>query len=368
MARIAYLTLLIALSLLLVSACTTAPAESPSPTPSAPIPTTIPTPTPDGNTTSSALPASPLPAVADVVERVEPSVVYIAVEYLESSFFFQSVRTKTGSGVIISSDGYIMTNSHVVEDARSIDVVLPNIPITYEARIIGTDPLSDLAVIKIEGQDLPTCGFGDTSKMRIGDWVIAIGNALGLEGGPSVTVGIVSNLDRALTLGDSRFYDVIQTDAAINPGNSGGPLVNMQGEVVGINTFIITTAQNIGFAVNANTASRVYDNLVQYGRVTRPYLGVRFQTLTPALAADLDLVKDMGVLVTFIEPDSPSDKAGLKARDVITQFQGHDVSDASEMIKLLWQYKVGDSVKVTFWREEERHEISVTLAERPEGI
>ena len=368
MTRILSVLLLIAFSVMLVSACSSAPSESTTPTRPATTSTHTAAPTPTGNATPDAPPLSALPPIADVVERVEPSVVYIAVEYLDSSFFFQSVRTKTGSGVIVSSDGYIITNNHVVEDARSIEVVIPHLLVTYEAEIIGTDPLSDLAVIKIDGQGLPTCGFGDTSNTRIGDWVIAIGNALGLEGGPSVTVGIVSNLDRSLTLGDSRFYDVIQTDAAINPGNSGGPLVNMRGEVVGINTFIITTAQNIGFAVNASTASRVFDDLVQYGRVTRPYLGVRFQTLTPALANDLDLVQKIGVLVTFVEPDGPADEAGLRARDVITRFQDVGVSEASEMIKLLWQYTVGDSVKITFWRESEQREISATLAERPEGL
>jgi S1-C subfamily serine protease len=306
--------------------------------------------------------------VADVVERIRPSVVYIAVEYLDPSLFFQSVRTKTGSGVIVSPDGYIMTNHHVVEDARSIEVVLPDDLVTYEAHIIGTDPLSDLAVIKIEGENLPTCGFGDTSTMRIGDWVIAVGNALGLEGGPSVTVGIVSNLERSLTLGESRFYDIIQTDAAINPGNSGGPLVNLRGEVIGINTFIISTAQNIGFAVNASTASRVYDDLVQHGRVTRPYMGVRMQTVTPALASDLDLSRDRGVLITFVEPDSPAADAGLEARDIITQYDDLYVSEASELIKLLWQSRVGSDVRITLWREAEQHEISVTLAERPEGL
>jgi serine protease Do len=320
-----------------------------------------------GNTTSGASSLSSLPSVADVVERVEPSVVYISVEYVDSSFFFQTVRTKTGSGVLVSPEGYIMTNNHVVEDARSVEVVLPNDTTTYEAEIVGTDPFTDLAVIKIEGHDFPSVSFADTSRLRIGDWVIAIGNALGLEGGPSVTVGIVSNLDRSLTLGESRYYDIIQTDAAINPGNSGGPLVDLRGNVVGINTFIISTAENIGFAINASTASRVYDDVVQSGRVTNPYLGVRLQTMTPALASSLDLPRDRGVLVAFVEAGSPSDTAGLKVNDVITQFQGQDVNEASQVIKLLWHYKVGDSVTITFWRGSELHETSVTLAERPAG-
>jgi S1-C subfamily serine protease len=307
-----------------------------------------------------------LPSIADIVERVEPSVVYIAVEYIESLLIFDTLTTKTGSGILLTPDGYILTNNHVVEDANRIEVLLPEDYNTYTAQIIGTDSLSDLAVIKIEGQGFPTVTFADTSKLRIGDWVIALGNALGLEGGPSVTMGIVSNLDRSFPMGQSAFYDIIQTDAAINPGNSGGPLVDLNGDVVGINTFILSSAENIGFAVNASTARRVYEDLVHYGHVIRPYLGVQLQTVTPALATELSLSKNRGVLASFVETDSPSAKAGLETKDVITYFEGQLVTEASELIKLLWQYQVGDIVNITFWRGEEQHEIQVTLSERPE--
>lgn len=366
MAKVKVTLIFVLLSLLVVSACN---SNSDEPSTSIPTPslTVISTPvtTPEPTSTPNQSQPTNLPSIADVVELVEPSVVYISVEYLESSFFFRSIQTKSGSGVLLSPDGYILTNNHVVEDARDIKVVLPENDNTYEASIIGTDPLSDLAVIKIEGHDFPTVEFADTSKLRIGDWVIAIGNALGLEGGPSVTVGIVSNLDRSLALGESRFYDVIQTDAAINPGNSGGPLVDLQGKVVGINTFIITTAQNIGFSVNVSTAQRVYEDLVNLGHVRRPYLGVTLQTVTPALATEMGLSRDRGVLVTFVEHDSPSHQAGLKTEDVITHLQDQMVIEASELIKLLWQYNVGDSVKVTFWRGDEQREVWITLAERP---
>jgi serine protease Do len=287
---------------------------------------------------------------------------------MESSYFYQALSTQTGSGMLLSPDGYILTNNHVVEDARSIEVLLPDDEYTYQAQIIGTDTLSDLAVIKIDGQNFPTISFADTSKLRIGDWVIALGNALGLEGGPSVTLGIVSNLDRSFSLDESTFYDIIQTDAAINPGNSGGPLVDLQGNVVGINTFIISTAENIGFAVNSSTAQRVYEELVQYGRVARPFLGVTLRTLTPSLATELGLSKNKGVLVRYVEPDSPSAEAGLKEDDIITHFQGQEVTEASELIKMLWQYDVGDSVNITFWRGEKQREVWITLAERPEGV
>jgi len=359
-----FLVLLITLSATLAAACSTAPAQSPAP--SATALASTPALTPSDNATSGT-PLSSLPSVADIVEQVEPSVVYISVEYVESSFFFQTVRTKTGSGVMLSPEGYIMTNNHVIEDARSVEVVLPNDPTTYEAEIVGMDPFTDLAVIKIEGRDFPSVRFADTSRLRIGDWVIAIGNALGLEGGPSVTVGIVSNLDRSVALGESRNYDIIQTDAAINQGNSGGPLVDLAGNVVGINTFIISTAENIGFAINASTASRVYDDVVRTGRVTNPYLGVRLQTMTPAVASSLDLARDRGVLVAFVESGSPSDIAGLEVNDVITRFQGQEVDDAAQVIKLLWHFRVGDNVAITYWRGAEQRDTTVTLAERPEG-
>ncbi len=365
MIGIRVLVLPVVLLLLFAGACDTASDQTSTPTPTitaTPTPTTQPTATPTQST------PSPLPSIADVVEKVTPAVVYISVEYLESSLFTQSLSTRSGSGALLSSDGYILTNNHVVEDARNIEVLLPDDGHTYQAQIVGTDPLSDLAVIKIEGQNFPTVSFADTSKLRIGDWVIALGNALGLEGGPTVTVGIVSNLERSFTLEESTYYDIIQTDAAINPGNSGGPLVDLEGKVVGINSAIIYTAQNIGFAVNASTAQRVYEDLVQYGRVTRPYLGVTLRTVTPALATELGLSRNRGVLVWYVAPDGPVAGVGLKTEDVITHFQGQEVREASQLIKLLWQYDVGDTVKITFWRGEEQHEVWVTLGERPEGL
>jgi S1-C subfamily serine protease len=357
MTRLKFFVSLIMLALL-VSACTTAA------TPASP-PTTTPTPTTTAQPTPIPTEPSYLPNIADIVEKVKPAVVYISVEYLQTSPFFQTIATKSGSGVILSANGHILTNYHVISDARNIEVALPDYDQTYQAKIVGTDPLSDLAVIKIEGQSFPTAQFGDPARLRIGDWVIAIGNALGLEGGPSVTLGIVSNLERTFTIDETAYYDVIQTDAAINPGNSGGPLVDLEGKVVGINTFIISGAENIGFAVSANTARRVYEDLIQYGHVIRPYLGITLRDLTPALASQLGLATSKGVLVSYIAPNGPADKAGIKVNDVITSFQNQKVSDASHLIKLLWQYKVGDKVKITFWRGNTEKEVFVTLAERP---
>ncbi len=341
----------------LVSACTTTatPTNTPTPTITAQ-PTSIP----------SGTPLSALPSVADVVAKVMPAVVYVSVEYTDTSFFFQTVATKSGSGILLSPDGYILTNNHVIDGYTKIEVSLPDNEQTYQARLVGADPTSDLAVIKIDGQNFPTAQFGDPSGLRDGDWVIALGNALGLvEGGPTVTLGIVSGLGRSFTIGQSAYYDIIQTDAAINPGNSGGPLVDLNGKVVGIDTFIISGAQNIGFAVSTNTARRVYDDLIKYGNVTRPYLGASLQDLTPDLATQLGLSISKGVLVAYVAPDGPVAKAGVKANDVITVFQDEKVTGASHLIELLWQYNVGDSVKITFWRGNNQQAVWVTLGERP---
>jgi serine protease Do len=349
------------LLLLALSACGTTAGLTSTPTPT-PTPAAQPTPTPVIGT-----PLSSLPSIADVVTRVEPAVVFISVEYVDTSFFFQTVQTKSGSGVILSPDGYILTNNHVVDGARDIKVSLPDDENTYEATIVGADSISDLAVVKIEGKDLPTADFGDASTLRIGDWVVAMGNALALEGGPSVTLGIVSNLNRSFTIDQSAYYDVIQTDAAINPGNSGGPLVNLEGQVIGINTFIVSGAQNIGFAVSARTAQKVYDDLVQFGKVTWPYLGIVLRTVTPTLASQLGLSKDQGVLAWQVEQGSPAADAGIQDNDVITQFDGQDVNDATQLTKLLWQHNVGDVVTMTLWRGEDMQEVSVTLGTRPTG-
>lgn len=360
MNRFRFFTLFILLALLL-SACTTEAA-----------PTTTPShaPTPTATTQPTPIPTEPsyLPNIADIVAKVEPAVVYISVEYTENTIFGQILETKTGSGVLLSADGNILTNNHVISDASKIQVLLPDSDQTYQAKLVAADSISDLAVIKIDGQNFPTAQFGDPSMLRVGDWVIAIGNALGLEGGPTVTIGIVSNLDRSFSpsAGDqSAYYDIIQTSAAINPGNSGGPLVDLEGKVVGVNTLIISGAENIGFAISTNTARHVYENLLQYGHVIRPYLGANFRDLTPDLASQLGLSVNTGVLVSYIAPNSPIDKAGIKANDVITSFQDQKVSEASRLIKLLWEYNVGDSVKITFWRGNNQQTVWVTLAERP---
>jgi len=306
-------------------------------------------------------------AIADVVEQVMPAVVFISAQTTGGVFFQQRItQIGTGSGVIISSDGYILTNNHVVERADRLEVTLPD-GRTFEAVLIGTDPLTDLAVIKIEAHNLPIAPFGDATQLRPGNIVVAIGNPLGLEGGPTITFGIVSNTERSFTLGEVTFYDVIQTDAAINPGNSGGPLVDLNGNVVGINTVLIGGAQNIGFAISASTAHPVFAALsAPPHRVIRPWLGVSLRTVTPTVAAEARLDRTRGVLVVQMVEGSPADKAGMREGDVITHFEGEEVTEATQLIKALWRRKVGERVEITFWRGRVEEETIIELSvERP---
>lgn len=309
-------------------------------------------------------------AIADIVERVQPAVVFISAKVETQSFFFnqKAIETNSGSGVIISPEGYILTNNHVIADAIEVQVTVPGKIEPYKAEIIGQDPLTDLAVIKISGKNLPTVAFGNASALRPGNLVIALGYPLALEHGASVTLGVVSNTERSFTLDESAYYDVIQTDAAINPGNSGGPLINLNGEIVGINSVMAGMAQNIGFAISANTARAVYEALVGPGhRVVRPWLGVVLATVTPDLAEEAELTPQRGVVIKSIEEGSPADKAGLKVRDVITRIDGKDVYEATQLIKELWRHQVGDEVTLTYWRNGKEAEVTIKLSvERPD--
>jgi serine protease Do len=255
----------------------------------------------------------------------------------------------------------------VVEDAQRVEVTLQDGRI-FETSGVWMDNLSDLAVVKIEAQGLPTARFSDPSTVSAGDWVIAIGHPLGLspeEGGATVTAGIVSNLGRSFVIDNIPYYDIIQTDAAINPGNSGGPLVNVMGEVIGINAAVSTEAQNIGYAINVSTARRVFGDLVQYGRVIRPYLGVTLDDVTPSVASQLGLVQKSGAVIMRLEAGSPADQAGLQLHDVIVRLGEEEITSAAELIKKLWQHRVGERIKVVFWRGDREMETIIALGERP---
>ncbi|MFC2031964.1 S1C family serine protease [Chloroflexota bacterium] len=290
-----------------------------------------------------------------------PSVVYIFVE-VETGQPGQFAGA-SGSGVILRSDGYILTNRHVVENARRAEVTLQDRSV-HEVSSLWLDDILDLAVIKIDVEGLPTAQFGDLDKIRVGDWVIALGHPLGLspdEGGATVTVGVVSNLGRSFTLQGIPYYDIIQTDAAINPGNSGGPLINLDGDVVGINSAGVGEAQNVNFA----TAQRVFDDIMQYGRVVRPYLGAVLDDITPAVACKYCLTKRVGAIVVGVETGGPADAAGLHENDIIVKFGSEEIISAAQLVKELWKHEVGESAVVTFWRGESEMKTTIKLAERP---
>ncbi|MDD5095594.1 MAG: trypsin-like peptidase domain-containing protein [Dehalococcoidia bacterium] len=335
--------------------------------------TPSPTPSPEPSVTPSSSSADHYSVtqlsedIANIVEKVKPAVVFISVEVETKDFFGRTVtKSASGSGAVVSSDGYILTNNHVVEDARNIEVSFPDRSETFEAEIIGTDTLTDLAVIKIEGGDFPTASFGDASRLRPGNLVITIGNPLGLVGGPTITLGIVSNTERSFAFGDSTYYDLIQTDAAINPGNSGGPLINVNGGIVGVNAVLESGAQNIGFAISANTAKPVYEALVaEPHRVVRPALGAGLLTVTPSLATSEELSRQSGVIITSIIADGAAEKAGLKVDDIIIRFDGKEAIEATQLVKQLWWFhKVGDKIAITYWRDGHQEDIVVELEER----
>ncbi len=277
-----------------------------------------------------------------------------------------------GAGVIMTSDGYIVTNAHVVEGARRIRVRLPGMkqdpeladvhgPI--EAKLVGVDQLSDVAVLKIEAKDLPALEFADSSRLKQGQVVFAFGSPEGLEN--SVTMGVVSATERQIDPDNPAIY--IQTDAPINPGNSGGPLVDVDGKVVGINTFIITESggnEGLGFAIPSNVVKNVYEQLRTEGHVHRGEIGVAVRSITPDLIEGLDLPTSRGVLLEDVTPDSPADKAGLKIGDVVTSVGGNRVTNVRQFSLDLLEYKVGQSAKIELLRGKKEFTYSVKLIER----
>jgi serine protease Do len=262
-----------------------------------------------------------------------------------------------GSGVIISQDGYILTNNHVVERAQEVTVTMANKK-EYKAQVVGRDPKTDLAVLKIEDQKpLPAAAMGDSERLKVGDWVIAIGNPFGLN--HTVTSGIVSAKGRVIGAGP--YDDFIQTDASINPGNSGGPLFNMRGEVVGINTAIIPQGQGIGFAIPVNTAKPLIPQLVTKGEVTRGYLGVNIQTITPDLAKALQIENREGALVADVIPGSPAEKSGIKRGDIIIAYDGKPVKDNHDLPAMVAATPVDGKVTVTVLRNGRERQLPVKV-------
>lgn len=309
-------------------------------------------------------PATPLPDFADVVARVKPAVVSVTTERIYYDVFERKYSEKSaGSGVIIDAQGYIVTNNHVVEGATNIEVKLDD-GRTSSAIIAGTDAVTDIAVIKIEAADLTYARLGDSSQLREGDWVLAIGNAFGL--GLRVSEGIVSGQDIAITLSSgAELRNLIETTAAINPGNSGGPLANMAGEVVGITSAKIMGAENMGYALSINGAKPVIEEIITQGCVIRPWLGVRLYTVDPFVAAANDLSVDQGALITDVVPDSPAEAAGLKQGDVVIGFQSEEIVNVDDLIQAIHDCQIGQEVKITFVRGEETKTTFATLRQTP---
>jgi serine protease Do len=268
-----------------------------------------------------------------------------------------------GSGFIVAADGLIMTNSHVVRDMEEITVTLPGKK-DYKAKLIGMDPESDIALIKIDAKNLPVSTWGDSSKLRVGEIVMAVGNPFGLSG--TVTSGIVSATGRT-NMGIIDYEDFIQTDAPINPGNSGGPLINVQGQVIGITTAIATRSggyMGVGFAIPSNSAKLVMDELLKYGKVKRGLLGVNIQDLNESLAKSFGKSDTSGALVAQVVPDSPAEKAGIKPGDIIVEFNDKPISNAAELKNLVGQTEPGKPAKLKVFRDKKMIDLNVTISER----
>ena len=268
-----------------------------------------------------------------------------------------------GSGFIISADGYILTNNHMVEDAKKVKIELAD-GRKFDAEIIGTDPESDIAVVKIEAENLPYLELANSDELEVGEWVLAIGNPLSLS--HTVTAGIVSAKGRSVGL--ANFESFIQTDAAINRGNSGGPLLNLDGQVVGINTAIVGATGNIGigFAIPINMVKYVYKQLREGGAVERGYIGVTFDQLTPGLAVSLDLDRDIkGIIVTEVMKGTPAEEAGLQQYDVIVELDGESVGNNNEFLNRVAMYKPGTKIKLVVLRDGKRKPVTIKLGKRP---
>lgn len=349
---------------------------------------------------ATAQPASVMPPAqgfTEVAKNVTPAVVNITISKQEASestgrspdrdrmeeFFrnfpfefrgpneFRGPREHRGmgmgSGVIVSPDGYIVTNNHVVDGVKEVTVTLPD-KREFKGTVVGTDPKTDLAVVKVDGKDLPSVRWGDSANLQVGEYVLAVGNPFGLNS--TVTSGIVSALGRG-GMGITQYEDFIQTDAAINPGNSGGALVNTRGELVGINTAIVSQTggyQGVGFAVPSTMAKPVIESLTKTGKVVRGHLGIGIQELTPELAKSFGLDTRAGTLVNDVRDESPAAQAGLKQGDVITKYQGLPVDGPRALQRAVTQTPIGTKVAITIMRDGHEETLAATIGEQPDTI
>ena len=315
-----------------------------------------------------------LPNVADTVERVRPAVVSLVTEVVLRDRFGMVRRDfGSGTGVIISEDGLVVTNNHVIEGAAKVIVTMDD-GSQVEAEMVGADRLSDLAVLRLPGTYDTFLPLSDDVHLRVGEWVIAIGNALALPGGPTVTVGVVSAMGRTIGGSDGTpLYDLIQTDTSINPGNSGGPLINMNGDLVGINTAVLRGGdfgrphfEGIGFAINMETAIEVSEQLIKDGKVKWAWMGVFLADLTPDIAAQLGLPIREGVIIQDVLQGGPSDKAGISPGDIVMSIDGKEVATVLDLMRMLRQdLEAHQEAEVQLFRNGARDTITMVLGERP---
>lgn len=299
------------------------------------------------------------------VEKISPSVVNIVTKRMMGHDRFNTYEFQgAGSGVIMNPEGYILTNNHVVEQTKKVDVYLCNGE-KYEGTVIGTDPSTDIAVIKINGDNFYSGEFGNSDTLQPGQMAIAIGNSLGLSGGPSVTIGVISAIRRNIPSERGVLENMIQTDAAINPGNSGGPLIDSNGNIIGINNAIIPFAHGIGFAIPINVAKDVANELIAHGRVTRPWLGILGIDVNPTLASYYQLASDEGALIVQINEASPADKAGLKPGDIIIEIEGKHMKGMEDVRHTIWKRKAGEDITLKILRKHQRILGSLTLSQTP---
>jgi S1-C subfamily serine protease len=305
-------------------------------------------------------------SITDVVKRVGPTVVQVEV-WKRPAYEGMEAPHGAGSGVIFTPDGFLVTNSHVVHGAARISVTL-NDGRRLPGEVVGEDPHTDLALVRVFGDHLPVAEFGDSSKLQAGQLVVAIGNPLGFQA--TVTSGVISALGRSLRSQSGRLIEnVIQTDAALNPGNSGGPLLDSRGRVVGINTAVILPAQGLCFAIPINTVKWVSLRLMRDGRVTRAILGIQglARAISPGLAHRLDLSSNQGVLVAAVEPNSPANRAGLKRGDVVISLNGTSVSDIDALHRILTDETIGKEMPITVVREQELRTLWVSPGSESEN-
>lgn len=308
--------------------------------------------------------------IAAVATKVGPSVVSINTTGQTQSLYGTQTQEGAGSGIIISSDGYVLTNKHVVSGSSKLSVVTSDGTVYDDAKVIGVDPLNDLAFVKINGvSNLTAAVLGDSSSVRIGQKVVAIGNSLG-EFQNTVTSGIISGTGRPISAQEGNsvetLTDLIQTDAAINPGNSGGPLTNLSGQVIGINTAVAEDAQSIGFSIPINSAKGIIKNLEKTGKVERSYLGVNYVSITPEIAKQYNLPVKKGAYVatengSAIISGAPADKAGIKDKDIITKVGDIEVGERGSVASLISEYGTGETVQLTILRDGKTQTVDVTL-------